>query len=161
MASATSVLVCDTHPHTEPPWIEEEDGQISRIRLPDGREASPEDLRQDAREWSRAFVQDARSGMIQNHTHDCTDTCMRYANKNQKTGNEDDEGKAAAWIVPPCRFQFFVILVFTIIEGTKEIIRRVLRRGKALVTKAYIAWTNERNEHGAFVPERTHPFRSS
>ena len=69
--------------------------------------------------------------------------------------------KAASWIVPPCRFNFFVILVFTIIEGTKEIVRRVLRRGKALVTKAYIAWTNERNEHGAFVPERTHPFRSS
>ena len=63
--------------------------------------------------------------------------------------------------MPPCRFNFFVILVFTIIEGTKGIVRRVLRRGKALVTKAYVAWTNEQNEHGAFVPERTHPFRSS
>lgn len=29
------------------------------------------------------------------------------------------------------------------------------------MTKAYIAWSNERNEHGGFVPERTQPFRSS
>ena len=35
-------------PHTETPWIEEEDEQIARFRLPDGLEASPEDLRQDA-----------------------------------------------------------------------------------------------------------------
>ena len=82
-------------------------------------------------------------------------------NINQKAGNEENQGKAASWIVPPCRFQFFVILVFIVIEGTKEVVRRVLRRGKALVEKAYIAWTNERNEHGGFVPERTHPFRSS
>ena len=38
---------------------------------------------------------------------------------------------------------------------------RVLRRGKALVKEAYNATSNERNEHGSFVPERRHPFRSS
>ena len=77
---------------------------------------------------------------------------MKYANKNSKAGSEEHQcqdnqmkEKAASWIVPPCRLNFFVILIFTVIEGTKETIRRILRRGKALVTKAYIACTNERN----------------
>ena len=94
--------------HTEPPWIEEEGGQISRFRLPGGREASPEDVRQDACAWARAYVRDARSGMVQNHDHDCTDTCVKYANKNSKAGNEENQCqgnqsklKAASWIVPP------------------------------------------------------------
>ena len=39
--------------------------------------------------------------------------------------------------MPPCRFQFFVILVFYDIEGTKKVARRGLRRGKALVNKAH------------------------
>ena len=41
------------------------------------------------------------------------------------------------------------------------VVRRVIRRGKALVSKAYIAVCNEHNEHGSFVPERRQPFRSS
>ena len=40
-------------------------------------------------------------------------------------------------------------------------IRHVLPHGKALVSKAYLATANERNEYGSFVLERTHPFRSS
>ena len=37
----------------------------------------------------------------------------------------------------------------------------MLRRGKAIVSRPYIASTNERNEYGSFVPQREHPFRSS
>ena len=63
--------------------------------------------------------------------------------------------------MPPCRFLFYTIIVFTILEGIREVVRRVLRRGKALVREAYIAASNEHNEHGGFVPERRHPFRGS
>ena len=56
---------------------------------------------------------------------------------------------------------FYSIIVFTIMEGIREVVRRALRRGKACVREAHIASSNERNEHGSFVPERRHPFRSS
>ena len=69
--------------------------------------------------------------------------------------------KASSWTVPPCRFLLYVIIVFTIMEGIREVVHRVLRRCKALVREAYIATSNERNTHGSFVPERRHPFCSS
>ena len=31
--------------------------------------------------WAKAFARDSRSCMIQNHDHDCTDTCVKYAAK--------------------------------------------------------------------------------
>ena len=90
---------------------------------------------------------------------------MRASNKKgvaqEPAAKEKLETKVTSWIVPPCRFHFFAILVFTVLEGTREVIRHVLRRGKALVSKAYVASTNERNGCGSFVTERTHPFRSS
>ena len=51
--------------------------------------------------------------------------------------------------------------MFTIFEGPREVVRRVLRRGKALVSKSYVAVSNEHNEHGNFVPGRRQPFRNS
>jgi len=75
--------------------------------------------------------------------------------------SEAAKTKASSWVVPPCRFLFFVVLVFTIWEGAREVVWRVLRSGKKLVSKAHVADTNDRNEYGSFVPERRHPFRSS
>ena len=139
------------------PWIEADDGSICSFRLPNGAEASDEDLQRDSEQWGRAFARDVRSCISQNHDHDCTDTCVKYAAK----GPVSNGDKAKTWNVPPCRFQFFVVLVFAFLEGAREVVRNVLRRGKALVTCAYIACTNERNEYGSFVPERHHPLRSS
>ena len=149
--------------HTEAPWIHDEDGKVEGLRLPNGTEATAADVEQDAKMWARAFARDARSCFLQNHDHDCTDTCVKYAAKQsqQKADGETAKPKASSWIVPPCRFFFFVILIFKVFEGSREVTRRVLRRGKKLVSKAYIAATNDRNEHGSFVPERRHPFRSS
>ena len=154
--------------HNEP-WITDETGQISSFRLPNGDEASAEDLDQDAQRWARAFARDARSCHSQNHDHDCTDTCVKYAAKQGKAASARDQpsegdaakAKVSSWTVPPCRFFFYTILSFIVHEGPREIVRRILRRGKALVSQAYIAMTNEHNEHGSFVPERRHPFRSS
>ena len=58
-------------------------------------------------------------------------------------------------------FLCYVIIVIRIMEGMREVVHRVLRRGKALAKEACITTSNERNEHGSFVPERRHPFRSS
>ena len=39
--------------------------------------------------------------------------------------------------------------------------KKILRKGKQLIAAAFIAETNERNEYGRAVLERTHPFSSS
>ena len=65
-------------PHTEP-WIKDEKGEIFGFCLPDGSETSAEDVEQDARNWARVFGRDAWSCFAQNHDHDCTDTCVKYA----------------------------------------------------------------------------------
>ena len=127
--------------------------------MPDGTEASKTDIEQDAKAWAKAFARDSRSCMVQNHDHDCTDTCVKYAAKQSEKSSgvvqpgASEATKASSWIVPPCRFLFFVVLVFTIWEGAREVARRVLRRGKKMVPKAYVAATNDRNEYGSVVPE--------
>jgi hypothetical protein len=60
-----------------------------------------------------------------------------------------------------CRFLFFFILVFKVIEGTVEKTKKILRKGKELVDSVFIAHTNDRNEYGRAVVQRTHPFTSS
>ena len=109
--------------HSEP-WIEDEKGEISGVRLPDGREASAGDVEQDARNWARAFGRDARSCFIQNHTHDCTDTCVKYAAKRGNAAGVPKPGegeaaktKARSWTVPPCRFFFYTIIAFKVFKG--------------------------------------------
>ena len=82
---------------------------------------------------------------------------MKYAAKRGSGAGapEPGEGKAAkasSWTVPPCRFLFYHIIPFTVLEGICERVRRALRRGKALVREAFIAAGNEHNEHGSFVP---------
>ena len=39
--------------------------------------------------------------------------------------------------------------------------KKILRKGKELVAKAFVANINERNEYGRVVLQRTHPFTSS
>ena len=125
-------------------------------------------MEQDARNWARTFARDARRCPAQNHDHDCTDICVKYAAKQGKAagvpelgGGEAAKKKASSWTGPICQFFFYSILVFNVLEGAREVVRRILWRGKALVSKAYIAASNEHNEHGSFVPERRQPFRIS
>ena len=100
--------------HTQP-WIEDEQGKMSGCRLPNGSEASAEEVDQDARNWARAFARDARSCHAQNHYHDCTDTCVKYAAKQGKAtgvpepgGGEAATTKMISWTVPPFGFFFIV-----------------------------------------------------
>ena len=44
---------------------------------------------------------------------------------------------------------------------TVDGVRKVLRRGKALVQKPYVSADKEGNDYGRIVPERPTPFRSS
>ena len=65
-------------------------------------------------------------------------------------------GKAVA-----CRFYFFFIVVLTVISNGVSTVKKIRRRGKQLVSQAYIATTNVRNEFGRVVVRRDRPFRSA
>ena len=43
----------------------------------------------------------------------------------------------------------------------QHIVKRILRKGKAIVDESYVARTNDRNEYGRVIFKRNHPFRSS
>ena len=58
---------------------------------------------------------------------------------------------------PPCRFRFFRALLLKINDAW----RTVLRRGKKLVSRAYIATGNDETEFGEAMVPRERPFRSS
>ena len=125
-------------------------------------------MEQDTQNLAKAVARDARNCDAQNHNHDCTDTCVEYAAKQGQAAcvPEPNEGeatktKASSWTVPPCRLLLYCILVFTVLELTRELVLRALRRSKALVSKAYIAIRNKHNKHEHFAPESRQAFRSS
>ena len=143
----------------------EDIGEVSGFIMPEGREATSADLRADAEAWAVSFARDQRACHSQNHEHACTGTCIKNQPK-PKTTKPDDPAterpvRAGQTIkgesVPLCRFWFFRVIVFYVEDSVKK----VLRRGKALVPSAFIASTNEKNEYGRATPFRGQPFRSS
>ena len=60
-----------------------------------------------------------------------------------------------------CRFFFYVVLVFKIVEDARERVVRVRRRGKKLIAEPYVANSNVHNELGRAQVERHTPFRGA
>ena len=58
-----------------------------------------------------------------------------------------------------CRFFFYVVLVFHVVEQAVERVVRVRRRGKEIIKEPYIANSNTHNELGRVQVERHTPFR--
>lgn len=134
--------------------VDDSTGEVHGFLLPDGSVASFQDLLEDAKTWSRSYANDVRSLHTQNHNHNCTATCVKYATAKQQSSLAADK-------VPACRFFFFHIVEVEVEENGRKVTKRFMRRGKQLVRNAHIATTNHRNEFGRAVPERTHPFTSS
>jgi len=112
----------------------------------------------DAQWWMLSFARDVRALHQLNHDHDCTSTCVKYI-KNQskdKLTKAIQAGKAVA-----CRFFFFFIVVLTVVRNGVSTVKKIRRRGKQLVSQAYIARTNQRNEFGRVMVRRDRPFRSA
>ena len=134
--------------------LETSTGKVTGYYLPDGALASDKDILEDANRWAQSFANDVRTLHTQNHDHNCSATCIKYAKEQQKD-------PLASHKVPPCRFYFFHVVVIEVEEEGRTVTKRFLRRGKELVDRAFVATTNERNEFGRAVVERTHPFTSS
>ena len=134
--------------------LESSTGKVTGYYLPDNTLASQQDILEDAKRWAQSFANDVRTLHTQNHDHNCSATCIKYAREQQKD-------PLASHKVPPCRFYFFHVVVIEVEEEGRTVTKRFLRRGKELVDQAFVATTNERNEFGRAVVERTHPFTSS
>ena len=103
----------------------DEDGNVSHAKGPNGEKATEEEIREDAKEWAKAFVKDVYGNMNVNHEHACVETCIKYEKKKQDA-KESLRKKGC----PSCRFWFFrVLCVKRLIEGTMRR-RRVRRRRK-------------------------------
>ena len=130
---------------------------MTRPIMPNGAPADDDDVMEDARRWAQSFTRDVRALHCHNHDHNCSFTCVKYVQKAAKKLAEAAIGTTTSIV---CRFFFFVVMTFTVIEAGIQRVRRVRRRGKKLVHEAHIATTNEHNELGRVQVVRRTPFRS-
>eukprot|EP00438_Fugacium_kawagutii_P025227 Skav230240 [mRNA] locus=scaffold1818:78429:87690:+ [translate_table: standard] len=143
------------------PWILAQDRSVLGFRHASGRLATAENIEEDAQAWAVAFGRDVRGVFCQNHDHNCVATCSKYAKpitseQQPATGSQIPRKKK----LDPrdyCRFLFVRVVELKVLAK----IKKVLRRGKELVTQAFVCRTNARNEYGRVQVVRKHPFRSS
>ena len=136
---ATAPFICDTK------------GEVLGFKTPSGTIATEQELAADALEWSKSFARDARSCHAVNHNHDCTDSCTKKAKKTesaQKSLPENMKRKLRSNTVPLCRFRYFRVIVMQTVNG----VRKLLRRGKALVRRPCVSTDTESNDYGRIVP---------
>ena len=138
------------------PWVLDDGGRVLGFKLPNGEVAAYDDILQDARTWATAFARDVRGVFCQNHDHNCVATCAKYA---QKSEGDQQSGQKVKKLDPRsyCRFLFVRIVEMKLSDK----IKKVLRRGKALLQKACVCRSNIRNEYGRVGVVRRHPFRST
>jgi len=115
-------------------------------------------FQQDAERFALAFCRDARALHGHNHDHNCSFTCIKYVKQNAKKIAEKSVATGTNIV---CRFFFYVVLVFKIMEEAVERVVRVRRRGKEIIKKPYVAKSNLHNELGRVQVERHTPFRGA
>ena len=157
VTGALDPQVACNHPLPRLPWQCRPDGSLENFLLQNGEPPTKDDFIKDAEQWEQCFSTDVRFLSAHNHNHMCATTCVKKMKKASAQEKLDAIKKTKA---PPCRFYFFHVVVLYIIEGIKETVRRIRRRGKDIVTKPFVTATNEHNEWGLVTPERPQPFRS-
>ena len=124
------------------PWEVSENGEITDAISPQGTTVSPEEFSQDAERYARSFSRDARALHGHNHDHNCSFTCIKYVKSSAKKMAETSLDTGMNIV---CRFFFYVVLVFKIVEEAVERVVRIRRRGKEIITEPYVANSNEHN----------------
>ena len=126
----------------------DEEGKVVATLLPDGTEASKEDLESDATAWASHFGRDNFNNHCTNHEHNCTETCVKYVKQKQEAKLSLRSTK-----VPSCRFWYLRV--------KKINNKRVRRRGKPLVCTPYVENSNCRNQEYRCQLKRETPLRST
>ena len=65
-------------------FVQDDKGEITVFSMPDGAQATQQQLDADSQAWSTSFARDQRAGHVHNQNHDCTGTCVKYAKKIRK-----------------------------------------------------------------------------
>ena len=138
------------------PWQLADNGVVAHAISPAGGTVSTQDFEQDAQRFAPSFARDVRALHGHNHDHNCSFTCVKCVKQATKKMVEAALNTGTDIV---CHFFFYIVLVFKVLEAGVERVRRVRRRGKGLVTKPFVANTNERNELGRVLVERHTPFR--
>ncbi|MDA8609430.1 hypothetical protein N9L19_00785 [bacterium] len=149
-AKATGMQTAAEHPGgwVDATWssISNAEHELIGSRTPAGTMATEQEIAADASEWSKSFACDARSCHAVNHDHDCTETCVHNVKKTYaaETSLPEDMGRnLRGKAVPLCRFRFFRIIMMEMVD----VVRKVLRRGKALVQKPYVSADKDGNDY--------------
>ena len=119
-----------------------------------GNTATKENFELDAQSFEKIFARDVRFLSHHGHDHDCSGTRVKSVKKRTK---EQLAKLLMASHAPPCRFDFFLIVMLAI-AGKRSKIRR---RGKELVDSPYILSTTSWNQFGVVAFERPQTFRSA
>ena len=139
----------------------DEKGEVVGLRLPTGAAATEEDILADSAAWATSFARDQRSCFIQSHNHNCTATCVKHLKGKRAPQGAQGPARPGQKLsgpdVPKCRFRFYRYVPLKISGATKY----VMRRGKELVARMFVATGNDENEYGKAIPERAMPFTSS
>ena len=104
-----------------------EDGTFQHFLVPckntgGRREATQEDLVNDAIRYEQAFAHDFRWLSGHSHDHTCAATCIK---KMKKSTMEEKREVLKSNRAPPCRFWFLHVAAFSLWDGTKEVVKRV------------------------------------
>ena len=141
---------------TQLPWQLDENDAITSALSSHGRDLTSQEFEQDAKRFAHAFCVDARALHGHNHDHNCSFTCIKYAKAGAKKVAEGSLGTEQNIV---CRFNYYVVKVFQVIEDCVAKVVRVRRQGKDIIAEPYIADTNAHNELGRVQVVRLTPFR--
>ena len=138
------------------PWVfDQASGELLHFMADlTGRQAVAQDFHQDAVVFEKCFGRDVRFLHNHNHDHDCSGTCVKNVKKKTKLELTKMLKPNRA---PPCRFEFYHIVLLELLDKTTKI----RRRGKEIVMEPSIISTTTRNQLGSVALERPQPFRSA
>ena len=139
-----------------PPWVfDEASGELQHF-LADltGSIAQAHDFRADAIVFERCFGRDVRFLHHHDHDHDCSGTCVKNVKKKTK---EVLSEMIKANRAPPCRFEFYHVVMLQLCDK----MTKIRRRGKEVVDTPHIVNATTRNQFGSVALERPQPFRSA
>ena len=119
-----------------------------------GNVAEAADFQKDAMVFEKCFGLDVRFLHHHNHDHDCSSTCVKNVKKKTK---QELAKMLKASRAPPCRFEFWHIVLLQLHNK----VQRIRRRGKELVEAPFIINATARNQFGSVALERPQPFGSA
>ena len=120
-----------------------------------GSVATRADLKRDGQSFEKNWARDVRFVYQHCQDHECAATCIKNQKKKSKEQQADQLKPHRA---PPCRFNFFHIVLLKIFIDK---LTKLRRRGKEIVKVPYILSTTARNQFGLAELERPQPFGSA